>query len=73
MDGGDVEFHHLDLGVHGPGAQFEHAAVGGGCIVETERDSGQHRRFGERGRRLHAGVLVVLVGVDDDVHVALAV
>ena len=74
MDTGDVQFHHLRVVGHVPGAQVQRTFVGGAGIVHAQRHGRQARRTvvagggGRCGVFHHAGVRV-----DDDVHFALAV
>jgi hypothetical protein len=69
LDGGDVQFHRAGLVVEAPGAQFQRALVGHGGILHADRDRA-HRRAVLAREALRKGVLL---GVDDEIDVALAV
>jgi hypothetical protein len=61
----DVQLHRLHLHRHRPGAQVDHALPGGAGVAHAQRQGGDLRRF--------VGARWQPVGVDDDVHAALAV
>ena len=69
VDGGDVELHHLDMRRHGPGAALERARAGRRRVADAQGDGGDDRCLGRHDAARAGGV----VGVDDDVHRALAV
>ena len=69
LDGRDVELHRPDLALDAPGAERQGALVGDGRVLHPEGD-------GADAGPVHAGEALgeaVLLGVDDEVHVALAV
>ena len=69
LDGRDVELHRPDLALDAPGAQRLGALVGEGRVLHPEGDGA------DRGA-VHAGKALgeaVPLGVDDEVHVALAI
>src|SRR5471032_1406002 len=69
LDGGDVQLHRAGLVVETPGAQFQRALVGMRGVVDADGD-------GAHGRAVVAREALrerVLLGVDDEVDVALAV
>ncbi len=70
VDRRDVEFHHLHVRGHGPGAEVEHVAIGRRRVAHAQRDGGDARRLVGPAVAVHRRRLA---GVDDDVHLALAV
>ena len=57
------------MGRHGPGATVQGAAIGCRRVTHPQRNRREHRLLG----RLHAVRAGADMGIDDDVHAALAV
>jgi len=69
LDRRNVEFHRPDLVLDAPGAERDGALVGEGRVLHAEGD-GADRRSVYAGKALRKAVRL---GIDDEVHVALAV